>query len=195
MRHPDPQKRQQILDAAGRLFAAGRYDRIKLDDVAAEAGVGKGTLYIYFHGKEDLYFCLIHEASAALIERLREQLARDEATPAAARLRLIVQELVEFAFAYPQVYELFRTVGVGKDDARWREKYAELSELIRQTIADGVACGEFADPHPELTAVFVPGLVRSASLFGPGGIQKETLVNHILDILLRGIKKRGEAPR
>jgi AcrR family transcriptional regulator len=195
MRHPDPQKRQQILDAASRLFASGRYDRIKLDDVAAAAGVGKGTLYIYFDGKEDLYFCLIYEAVVALIERLREQLAEHGATPAAARLRRIVQELVEFSFAHPQVYELMRTVGVGKQDVRWREARAELTDLIRQTIADGVGRGEFRDSHPELTAVFVPGFVRSALLFGADGLEKQTLVDHILQVMFHGILKREEASR
>ena len=55
MQRPDEQKRQLIIDTAARFFATQPFHKVRLDDVAAAAQVGKGTLYIYFKSKEDLY--------------------------------------------------------------------------------------------------------------------------------------------
>jgi AcrR family transcriptional regulator len=53
----------RILDAAARLFASHRFHEAKMDDVAALAEVGKGTLYRYFQDKEALYLALLERAS------------------------------------------------------------------------------------------------------------------------------------
>jgi TetR/AcrR family fatty acid metabolism transcriptional regulator len=47
-------KRRVILDAALRVFAGRSYAAARISDIAAEAGVGKGTVYLYFDSKEDL---------------------------------------------------------------------------------------------------------------------------------------------
>jgi AcrR family transcriptional regulator len=49
-------RRQAILDAALTVFAAQGYEAARLDDVAARAGVAKGTLYLYFKDKEEALF-------------------------------------------------------------------------------------------------------------------------------------------
>ena len=62
-------KSQTILDAADRLFARFGYRRTAMDDVAAEAGVAKGTLYLYFDSKTAL-FRAIQARNVALAESL-----------------------------------------------------------------------------------------------------------------------------
>jgi AcrR family transcriptional regulator len=57
--------------AAEHQFAEKRFDEVLMEDVAAEASVGKGTLYRYFEDKESLYFAVVMEGFDALIERLR----------------------------------------------------------------------------------------------------------------------------
>ena len=52
MRERDPRRGQQILEAAAQLFATHRYHEVRMEDVAAEAGVAKGTIYRYFKDKE-----------------------------------------------------------------------------------------------------------------------------------------------
>src|SRR3954467_1061835 len=93
MQRPDEKKRQLIADTAAKLFATRPFHKVKLDDVAAAAGVGKGTLYIYFKSKEDLYFWLIYDAFARVVERLESRLDEGELS-ARQSLRLIIAELV-----------------------------------------------------------------------------------------------------
>src|SRR3954447_16141624 len=195
MRLPNDQKRQQILDTAARLFAKQRCDQVRLDDVAAAAGVGKGTLYVYFDNKDDLYFSIAYEGFCDLIERLEAQVV-DHATPAVDRLRRIVEGLVQFARSHPQFYEMMRIAqGSRHQQARWRPKREALTGLVRQAIADGISRREVTDPHPELTALFVPGFVRSAMLFGPKDLDLDMLTEHIFTLLLNGIRSREGAAK
>lgn len=58
-REEDKQQRQQdILAAAGRLFDARDYATLRMDDIAREAGLAKGTLYLYFRTKEEVFLTL-----------------------------------------------------------------------------------------------------------------------------------------
>jgi AcrR family transcriptional regulator len=187
MQRPDEKKRQLIAATAARLFATRPFHKVKLDDVAAEAGVGKGTLYIYFKSKEDLYFWLIFDAFEQLVSHLEARLGGEGLSPGES-LRVIVAELVRFAFTHPQLYELMRTAGPATKDERWAEKRREFTGLIEETIRRGNDAGTFADPHPEITAQCVPGLVRSVMLFGPKGLDEATVVTQITRLLEQGVR-------
>lgn len=64
------QRRQAILDAALTVFAERGYEAARLDDVAAKAGVAKGTLYLYFADKEALFEDLVRSAVFPVIDRI-----------------------------------------------------------------------------------------------------------------------------
>ncbi len=57
----DGRKRRQILDGAYRLFLRSGFDATSMGDIASEAGVSKGTLYVYFDSKERLFQELVHQ--------------------------------------------------------------------------------------------------------------------------------------
>jgi AcrR family transcriptional regulator len=187
MQRPDEKKRQQIADAAGRLFATLPFHKVKLDDVAAEAGVGKGTLYIYFKSKEDLFFWLIFDAFFRLVDRMETELGANEEIPPRQALRTIVGELVRFSFENPTLFELARSAGPVTRDGRWESKRKELSGLIERTIRRGNADGTFDDPHPEITALCMPGLMRSVMLFGPKGLDQAVVTAQITRLVERGV--------
>jgi AcrR family transcriptional regulator len=190
MQRPDEKKRQQIAEAAARLFATLPFHKVKLDDVAAEAGVGKGTLYIYFKSKEDLFFWLIFDAFFRLVDQLETQLGTGE-TPPREALRTIVAQLVQFSFENPTLFELARSAGPVTRDVRWENKRKELASLIEQTIRRGNADGTFDDPHPEITALCMPGLMRSVMLFGPKGLDQQVVTEQITRLVERGVCGSG----
>ena len=186
MRLPDDNKRRQIIATAADMFASSPYHKVRLDDVASAAGVGKGTLYVYFQSKEDLYFTIIYEGLGILLGGLKKQLAQDH-SGAVDRLRTIVDELVDFAFNHPQFFELLKTVGIPLGKPEWDQARNEMFDMIEQIIRDGVAGGDFKDPNPHLTARFVPGLVRSAMIFGPKDLERATLKQQIHLLLEQGL--------
>jgi AcrR family transcriptional regulator len=78
-RRVEPQaRRQAILDAALAIFAERGFDAARLDDVAARAGVAKGTLYLYFHDKEALFEELIRGAVKPVFEGMSQAAQADD---------------------------------------------------------------------------------------------------------------------
>jgi AcrR family transcriptional regulator len=65
-------RKQTILDAALAVFAERGFETARLDDVAARAGVAKGTLYLYFKDKETLFEEVVRGAASPILERLNE---------------------------------------------------------------------------------------------------------------------------
>src|SRR5437763_3594011 len=69
-----PRQAEKILTAAAQLFATHRFHEARMEDIAALAEVGKGTLYRYFKDKEELYLALLSQAAEGLTARLGEEL-------------------------------------------------------------------------------------------------------------------------
>ena len=77
-------RRQAILDAALHVFAERGFEAARLDDVAARAGVAKGTLYLYFQSKEALFEALIRSAVTPVIEQFGKVAAAPDIPPVKA---------------------------------------------------------------------------------------------------------------
>ena len=71
----DPSKRGQILDGAKRVFLRLGFDAASMNDVTREAGVSKGTIYVYFQSKEDLFGALVEREKGMFDEAIRQILA------------------------------------------------------------------------------------------------------------------------
>ena len=66
----DSAKRRQIIEGARTVFLAQGFDAASMNDIARAAGVSKGTLYVYFKSKEDLFEAIVEEQGAAQAERV-----------------------------------------------------------------------------------------------------------------------------
>ncbi len=66
----DSAKRRQIIDGARAVFLAQGFDAASMGEIARKAGVSKGTLYVYFDNKEELFEAIVHEQCHAQAEGL-----------------------------------------------------------------------------------------------------------------------------
>jgi AcrR family transcriptional regulator len=192
MQVPDEQKRLRIIAAAAELFAAQPFHKVLLSDVAETAGVGKGTLYIYFKNKDDLYLSVLYSGFDELVAELQRRLDQERLDPW-QHLEAAVGEIVRFAYRNPYMFELMRSVrwcDVLGDD-RWKSKRSELKALMESIIRRGIASGAFDDPHPELTARFIPGMVRSVLVEEPPDVDPQTLIEHILRLTRAALAQPG----
>lgn len=74
----DPVKREQILDGARSVFMRMGFDAASMNDVTREAGVSKGTIYVYFDSKEELFGALIEREKGRFTGFLRDILAESD---------------------------------------------------------------------------------------------------------------------
>src|SRR5438874_12310173 len=95
-----------MLDVAARLFGTQHFHEVRMDDVATEAGVGKGTIYRYFEDKDELYLALLDRAGSRLSERMNAGIAAAD-TPI-AKLDALTAAVLEFFDEQPHVFDLIQ---------------------------------------------------------------------------------------
>ena len=159
------QKRQQLIEAAAKVFASHGFTDTRMSSIADEAGVGKGTLYEYFDSKEALFFAVVEWINGRTWERVQEVL---EAT---ASPRQQLEGL--FAVSSQLVAEHLEVHGVTLDfwaasrgsaheerfiDAT-RESYRRYRKLVADLVRRGQEAGEF---RPEVDAQAVATMVVGA---------------------------------
>lgn len=189
MQVPNEAKRERILAAAADLFSTRPFHKVLLSDVAAQASVGKGTLYVYFANKEELYVGVLCAGFAELVAKL-EACPHTGTKTAAEALTVVVRELVNFAYRHSAQFELMRSLSLQQlERGGWPEQRRAMVQLIATVIRRGVDRGEFAVEDPDLAAAFVPGLVRSALLAGPGAYPQDKVQRQITSFLLAALRQ------
>lgn len=149
-------RREQLLAAAGRLFAERGFASVSLDEVGAEVGVTGQAIYRHFGSKQDMLGVLIGQASQYLLDRGREIEARN--VPTFDRLQQLVELQTEFALNSSDIIRVQDRDLAAVEDRHQRE--------IRQTQREFIDIWVRAiqEIHPQETAD--QRLVRAHALFG-----------------------------
>ena len=181
-------KRAPILEAASRVFATRVYHLVTMDEVAAAAHVGKGTLYRYFPSKEDLYLAIVDEAFGLLIRRLEAE--RTEVVgPAVALERMIAAIVDTFAHHLPSFRLIHR--GEGRLFLRKKEviraRRAHIARLLAEVLDRGVGAGVFRKVDRTLAPSIIIGMVWGTTLNHAEDTPAELLAPRISDLCLHGL--------
>ncbi len=72
------QRRNDILDAAEKLFFSKGYDNVSMSGIAKKVGLGKATLYIYFDNKEELFFAVVLRGVKILNTMIKEKVEKED---------------------------------------------------------------------------------------------------------------------
>ena len=161
-----PDKRQRIMHAAEKLFRARQFHELTLDDIAREADVGKGTLYLYFSDKNDLFFQTAVAGYDEMCELLRQNLVAD--APFREDLLRACETISAFFKTRRPLFRMIETEGdrVLGDTAglrkRWQQRREKLVAALAAVIAHGVDTGEIRSDVPALVlAEYLLGLMRT----------------------------------
>jgi AcrR family transcriptional regulator len=170
------QTREELLDAAMRLFTRRGFHATSLDQVAAEAGYTKGAVYSNFRSKEDLFFALYERRVEAVVEQTRAELRRaDPIEFAGAVLARRVDDgwLAVFFEFWAHVLR----------NAELRERFLALHRRAREPLVEATRDWPGDDNERMTVAMFamVSGL-RLEQLTDPS-FQAEDLVVHMLTAL------------
>jgi AcrR family transcriptional regulator len=175
-----------MLDAAARLFGTQRFHEVRMDDIAAEAAVSKGTLYRHFQDKEQMYLLLLERASRQMLQRLEREVS--PVTGARARLIAFVRAVIDFFDAQPHVFDLIQRAEVLRGPGRgfpWQQVRDEGLRLVKAVFAEGAEDDEIHVGDPELTALMLLGGLRAVIRFGSRPRRRD-LAQRIVDTILQG---------
>ncbi len=146
--------RDAILDATDRLLARYGYKKMTIDDLAAEVGIGKGSVYLHFTSKQEIALSHIDR----IIERLNIRLKAIAAQkiPAEERLRLMLVERVLFRFDSVQHYTQSLNdllAGLRPRLLERRKKYfEEEAQIFAAVIDEGKRARDFGKSNSLETA-------------------------------------------
>ncbi len=153
-----------MLEAAAQLFCGQRFHEVRMEDIAAAAGVGKGTLYRYFSDKEALYRALLARASQQILDQLEETVT--PALSARDQLAALVQTCLTFFDEQPHVadliqrQEVFSATGSGKDFP-WQEVRDRFNQRVLDIFEHGRAEKVFHVRDPLTAMHMLLGGLRS----------------------------------
>lgn len=143
---PVPGNRDRILDAAERLLGRYGYRKMTVDDLASEAGIGKGTVYLSFRSKEDAVLATVDRiVDAVCAEMTRIRMSRG-AAPSKLQRMLLARVLVRFdrvADYRESLSDLLSDIRAGLLERR-RRHFERETHILADAIREGQRDGAFA---------------------------------------------------
>lgn len=188
MRTKTATQAEKMLDAAAQLFGTQRFHEVRMEDIAAAAEVGKGTIYRYFSDKDELYLALLQRSSQQILERLQSDLAGIDGAP--DRLTAIVAGIIAFFDEQPHLLDLIqRTEVIRGPDFPWKQTRNELVRMVQDVFAEGKVQNEFRVRDPEIATMMLLAGLRGIVRFGQRPRPKD-LAQRIVEGLLAGFADR-----
>lgn len=156
------QRKNIIVDAAERVFFSKGYVNATMDDVAEAAEIGKGTLYLYFKSKMDLYYALLFR----FLEGLKQKLEAFDATNAKGMDKLMEYGKVSYNYfmAYPDDFKTLMYSEAAEISSQGGSTYMAkcfetdnlILDIIVKALREGMEDGTVRkDIEPEKTALVV----------------------------------------
>lgn len=207
---PPPRRRRkearpaELIAAALDVFVEKGYAAARLEDVAARAGVSKGTLYLYFDSKEVLFKAVVREGllpalaeseglvagfSGSAADLLREVIGGMWRLIGSQRIGGIPKLVFAEAHNFPEIARFYH-----------EEVILRGTALIRGVIERGIACGEFrsVDPASAILVVIAPVLMRmiwrhSIDCCAAAGVSDASYFDEYFALVLRGLRADAAA--
>ena len=162
---------REILAAARGLMQSRGLEAVTMEEIAGAAGVAKGTVYLYFQGKEDLVQALLSQVAEKLISGLKPLL--DHPGSAGEKLNRLVTFLLHILeqerVLFPVYARQSSPGGVSQEregrGRRLRELEEEFVALLSRFFAEGIEAGQFIPADPRLLTLMIRELVRAVGYF------------------------------
>jgi TetR/AcrR family fatty acid metabolism transcriptional regulator len=156
MKNKNGDKYYRIINAATKVFAKKGFFHAKVSDIAKEAQVADGTIYLYFDNKDDILISLFEEQMTVVLENMMAQLAQEED---------VVRKIEKFALTHLKLIELNKNMAeIIQVELRQstkfmkeykNEKFLQYLNLIAEIIREGQAKGIFKND-------VIPGVAKRA---------------------------------
>jgi AcrR family transcriptional regulator len=192
-------RRESILGAARHVIARKGRSKATMQAIADEAGIAKGTLYLYFRDRDDL---LLHTGDLVFDELLaRLTTVLEEARPLPESLRALVQTNLEFFDENQDFLRVYMALRHGGDPAASRRRrrkakqYARYLEMLSRFLAGATARGEMKAFDPERVALVFAESVAALLLhrLENNAPPRAEEADWIVDMLLNGLCLRRDS--
>jgi AcrR family transcriptional regulator len=185
----------EILSAARGVFAEKGFNSATMDDIAEAAGVAKGTIYLYFPSKREVFLETFRAGTISLHEEVARNMA--EAPDAPTRVRAFIRTRLDYAERNRDFFRIYYTefnnmllhpVHVREEFQQLYEKHARTLESV---LRDGMESGEVRplDPVPASRIVYdlTRGLIAQRML-GWCSMGVDEATDFLFDVIWKGLE-------
>ena len=181
-------RKEEIMKAAANLFSQKSYHDVTVDQIAEGVGVAKGTIYLYFESKENLYLEILEHTYETIESILEKEIAKED--PAPKKLKKILRSIFQFYFQNMDVLRILT-----RDETRLIREHYEFTErwrhrrikLYRKILEKGIKEGSFRPANTELMALIIFGLVGSVMFFYPTDKTAGEIAEEVFSMISEGI--------
>lgn len=188
---PDKQKSEKILDALQQLLEEKSIQHISVSEIAAKAGIGKGSIYYYFPSKDAIVDALIERSYEMPLDTAKN-LSTQTGVSSLTRMAMMFQACRNSSAAFLK-QDHASTASV-QDLAFLHQKYlnyliSELKPSLTDIISQGIACGEIDFDHPAALAeiaLIVLAVKLDNSLVPSTAEETEETLRGLISLLEKG---------
>jgi TetR/AcrR family fatty acid metabolism transcriptional regulator len=186
-------RKNQILDAALRVFARMGFDQARMNDIVREAGLSKGGVYWYFDSKEQIIIGVMERMIAGEITALSE-LGESQGSVVERlekMIHLLISDMNKLIDFIPLMYE-FYALGM-RDEKVHKMVYNSLSgytQALVPLIQQGIDGGEFHPVDPKEAALAIGAIIEGTILlkaYNPDLVDLGSQINAGIEIALKGL--------
>ena len=181
-------KHTRILQAAVELFTERDFHQVLMDDVAARADVGKGTVYRYFPTKEELYFATIFEGWDRLGKELEAVVQQHG--PLRETLEHVTRQVLSYFWHRRQFVTLVHRLEnnlEGEEQADWQRRRDNIVGVFADILSRSVATQALSNGQMRLVTEMYLGMLRSIILYRGDHDTPDTMAPLAVQLFLDGL--------
>jgi AcrR family transcriptional regulator len=189
------QRRAQIIEAATSVFARFGFSNARMDDIAEESDLSKGTLYLYFKSKEDIFGGILDnffQREFNFIKRLSEDKTMSAPGKMARLTGVVLDDILRMEFAMPIFFEFWSMSFRKKPVRRIFQKYMEnYVKLVVPIVEEGIAGGDFRQGNAYDISMAYGALIEGSMViwaYDPENVDLHDLLSKNSKIFLDGLK-------
>jgi TetR/AcrR family fatty acid metabolism transcriptional regulator len=194
-RKKDEEKRKKILDAATKVFARVGFSNTRIQDVAQEAGIAHGTVYLYFKSKDDLFISIFQESLGELIDYISSEVQKKDS--AEDKLRRMISLQLDVIEENPDLTKLilieFPRTGNFLTD-RNIDVLSNYIDVIGDVLKNGIEEGIFStNVKPDIIATMIYAAMQGIAtrwILDGMSYSIKTIDVEISEIFLKGLKSQ-----
>ena len=182
-------RRDQVIDVARRLFGERGTTEVSMDEIAAEAGVARSTVYVYFANRDELLGACLKRMLDQLLERIAEDWERD--TEPRARLRILIEGMFERLDDNPA---FFRLALIGQGSVAVGSELAliglEVAGMLQGLYLEGLSTGQFRSMDPDRAISLIGQQIYGAMSVRAGEpfpLPRADAATEVTEFVLRGL--------
>ena len=143
------ERRNEILDVAGKLFSTKGYSKCTVNDIINEVGIAKGTFYYYFNSKEEVLDGIIEKVAEIVVARAEEAISNPEHSPAEKLLNIILSMRVENEMDDDLMKELHRPENALMHQKSLSLMVTKITPVLTKVVEEGISEGIFKADFPK----------------------------------------------